>query len=201
MKTYTLNFFIVDLCNLYKKMRTCKVVYFETPELPLKLEEIEIPELKNQEILVKNEYATLCRSDIYTFTGARKEKSPTILGHEIIGRIDTIAQNAPTLDLRGNSLQVGDRITWAIFASDPNDDNSKRGMPQKAADLFKYGHEQVTAESDLHGGLSEFTIIRKNTPIIKISESVPVPIAAIINCAVATVAGAIRLAGDLNGKK
>lgn len=182
-------------------MRTCKVVYFETPEKPLELKEVVIPVLKEQEILIRNEYATLCRSDIYTFTGARKEKSPTILGHEIIGRIDAVADNAPKNDLRGNTLELGDRITWAIFASDPTSEYSKRGMPQKAADLFKYGHEQITEESNLHGGLSEFTILRKNTPVIKIHESVPNTVAAIINCAVATVSGAIRVAGDLTNKK
>ena len=182
-------------------MRTCKIVSFESPEKPLQLIDTIIPDLKEKEILVKNEYATLCRSDIYTYTGMRKEKNPTILGHEIIGRIDTLGPNAPLLDLRGNSLQVGDRITWAIFASDPASEFSKRGMPQKAADLFKYGHEQIKEDSTLHGGLSEFTILRKNTPIIKIDEAVPLTVAAIINCAVATVAGAIRVAGDLTGKK
>jgi putative phosphonate catabolism associated alcohol dehydrogenase len=182
-------------------MRTCKIAYFESPDKPLQIIDIIIPALKEKEILVKNEYATLCRSDIYTYTGMRKEKNPTILGHEIIGRIDSLGPNAQLLDLRGNSLKVGDRITWAIFASDPTSEFSKRGMPQKSADLFKYGHEQITEDSTLHGGLSEFTILRKNTPIIKIDESVPLTVAAIINCAVATVAGAIRVAGDLTGKK
>jgi putative phosphonate catabolism associated alcohol dehydrogenase len=151
--------------------------------------------------LVRNEYATLCRSDIYTFTGMRKEKNPTILGHEIIGCIDSLGHQAPMFDLKGNSLKVGDRITWAIFASDPESEFSKRGMPQKAADLFKYGHEQITEDSNLHGGLSEFTILRKNTPIIKVDEAIPLKVAAIINCAIATVAGAIRVSGDLKGKK
>jgi putative phosphonate catabolism associated alcohol dehydrogenase len=182
-------------------MRTCKIVSFESSDKPLQFIDTPIPALKEQEILVRNEYATLCRSDIYTFTGMRKEKSPTILGHEIIGRIDSFGANAPLFDLRGNSLKIGDRITWAIFASDPTSEFSKRGMPQKAADLFKYGHEQITDDSNLHGGLSEYTILRKNTPIIKVDELVPLTVSAIINCAVATVAGAIRVAGDLVGKK
>ncbi len=182
-------------------MRTCKIVAFESTDKALQLIDTPIPSLKEQEILVRNEYATLCRSDIYTYTGMRKEKNPTILGHEIIGRIDSFETDKPVFDLRGNLLNIGDRITWAIFASDPSSEFSKRGMPQKAADLFKYGHEQITEESTLHGGLSEFTILRKNTPFIKINEAVPLTVGAIINCAVATVAGAIRIAGDLVGKK
>jgi len=181
-------------------MQHCKIVVFETPEKSLELVETLIPELKEQEILVRNEYATLCRSDIYTYSGMRKEKNPTILGHEIIGRIVSFGNNARELDLRGNPIKIGDRITWAIFASNPASPLSKRGMPQKAADLFKYGHEQLTPDSSLHGGLSEYTLLRKNTPVIKVDEQIPLPVAAIINCAVATVAGAIRIAGELNEK-
>jgi len=74
-------------------------------------------------------------------------------------------------------------------------------MPQKSKDLFKYGHEQITADSNLHGGLSEYCILRKHTPVMMIDESIPLTVATIINCAVATVAGAIRIAGDLKGKR
>ena len=181
-------------------MGTCKIVVFRSADQPLALTETVIPLLKEKEILIRNEYATLCRSDLYTYTGKRIEKNPTILGHEIVGRIEAFGPGAPERDLRGNSLKIGDRITWAIFASNPESEFSKMGMPQKAEDLFKYGHEQITPDSSLHGGLSQFTILRKHTPIIKISESLALPVAAIINCAVATVSGAIRVAGNLSGK-
>jgi putative phosphonate catabolism associated alcohol dehydrogenase len=181
-------------------MATSKIAVFETPEHPIKILTIDIPQLKDSEILVRNEYATLCRSDILTYTGKRKEKSPTILGHEIIGRIAAFGPASVQSDLRGNAIEEGDRITWAIFASDPSSEMAKNGMPQKAADLFKYGHEQITADINLHGGLSEYTVLRKFTPIIKLDEKINLPVAAIINCAVATVAGAFRLAGNINNK-
>ncbi len=176
------------------------VAIFSSPESKLSIETVPIPSLKHQEILVKIEYTTLCRSDLYTYTGLRKEKSPTILGHEIVGRIAAFGPEALSVNLSNNPLQLGDRITWAIFASNPDSAYSKRGMPQKSDDLFKYGHEQITPTSHLHGGLSDYIILRKNTPIIKINEQVPLAVAALINCAVATVAGAMRIAGDINHK-
>jgi alcohol dehydrogenase len=75
-----------------------------------------------------------------------------------------------------------------------------QAIPQKAKDLFKYGHEQITDTSHFHGGLSEHTILRKNTPIIVLTPELPNEIASLINCSVSTVAGAIRLAGALNNK-
>jgi putative phosphonate catabolism associated alcohol dehydrogenase len=162
---------------------------------------VEIPPLNSHEILVRNEMTTLCRSDIATYSGKRIESTPTILGHEVVGRVYEFGANASRTDLRGTHLQIGDRVTWGIFASDPASEMSMRGMPQKGADRFKYGHERLAAGKTLHGGLSEFMILRPHTPIIKIAEEVPVPVAAITNCAVATVAGALRLAGSVKDRR
>ena len=156
--------------------------------------------LKEGEILVKNLCTSLCRSDLHTYQGKRIEKSPTILGHEIVGIIEAFGPNAPLNDFKDSPLKVGDKITWAIYASSPEDEFSKAHMPQKAKDLFKYGHEQITDTSHFHGGLSEHTILKKNTLVIKLSKELPNEIASLINCSVATVAGALRLAGDIQNK-
>jgi putative phosphonate catabolism associated alcohol dehydrogenase len=182
------------------KNKYSRTVIFNSHQDPLHLENLEIPELKKKEILIKNEYTTLCRSDLNTFTGKRTEKCPTILGHEIVGRIAAFGQEATRLDFRDCQLQIGDRVTWSIFASNPTSELSRTGIPQKAEGLFKYGHEQLTQNNTLHGGLSQYCILRPNTHIIKIHDSIPLKLAAIINCAGATVAGAIRLAGSVYGK-
>lgn len=162
------------------------------------LEQTDIPVLKSGEFLVKNSYTTICRSDLYTFQGKRKEKNPTILGHEIVGHIVDMAPDAEPTDLRGHVLKIGDRITWGIYASNPDSVYAAKGIPQKAEDLFKYGHEQITADSTLHGGLAEYIILRKNTPIIALTnQAVPDQVLSLVNCSVATVAGAIRVAGEL----
>lgn len=173
---------------------------FEGSGNKLELMQGELPELKEGEILVKNTFTTLCRSDLYTYQGIRKEKTPTILGHEITGYIVAFGPDCPKFDNRGEKLKPGDRITWAIYASDPEDPNSKKGFPQKAKNIFKYGHEQITGESNFHGGLSQFTIIRKHTPIVILKKIVSDQVAALINCSVATMAAAVRLAGDLRDK-
>jgi len=173
---------------------------FKTSQQLLELTKLEIPPLQKGEILVCNEYTSLCKSDLHTYTGKRQEKSPTILGHETVGRIVGFGESAPTQDGRGTTLQINDRISWAIFSSDPHSVLSQKGIPQKAENLFKYGHEQLTATCTLHGGLSQYTILRPNTPIVKLDETIPVQLASIINCSVATVAGALRLAEGVEGK-
>ena len=173
---------------------------FHAAGIPITLESRPLPIPDTQEILVQVEYTTLCRSDLYTYSGKRKEKSPTILGHEIVGRIVSMGGKATSMDLRGDLLHVGDRITWGIFSSNPASAMAQAGFPQKADDLFKYGHEQVSDGSCFHGGLSSHMLLRPHTPIIKINESIPLPTASMINCAVATVSGAMRLAEEVKNK-
>jgi putative phosphonate catabolism associated alcohol dehydrogenase len=181
-------------------MKKSRFAFFDNQNMQLKLDTVEVPSLLEGEILVSVEYTTLCKSDILTYTGKRKEKNPTILGHEICGRIEAFGKNAPTIDCRNTKLQIGDLITWAIYASDPQDKMSLRGIPQKADGLFKYGHEQITPTNHLHGGLSEYIILRPNTPIIKPLTALSLPVLTIVNCAVATAAGALRIADSIHGK-
>lgn len=178
-------------------MKTSRAVVFDGRDRPFRYETVAIPALRVGEVLVRNEYTTLCRSDLNTFCGKRTERTPTILGHEVVGRVEELGPGAPAADCRGAALRIGDRITWAIYAADPASSLARRGLPQKAPDLFKYGHEPVTASSHLHGGLAEHCLLRRHTPIARLDEAVPLPVAALINCAVATVAGSLRLAGDV----
>jgi len=183
-----------------EKIFKSRIAVFDEANQKMALEEHSVPALKEGEILVRNSFTTLCRSDINTFVGKRQEKTPTILGHEITGTIENFGPKSCRNDERGNRLEIGDRVTWGIFASDPESKMARKGIPQKGEDLFKYGHEKITKESSFHGGLADYIILRKHTPVIKIADTMPDPVAAIINCAVATVAGSVRLAGDLRRK-
>lgn len=181
-------------------MRTGKLIAFNGSGKPLELKEYTLQPLRPGEVLVKNRYTTLCGSDIHTFCGIRKEACPTVLGHEIVGEIVEIAAGHPGKDDDGELVCPGDLVSWSIFSSDPQSLLSKKGIPQKGDRLFKYGHARITEEDAFHGGLAEYCVLRPDTGILKIPDQLPLPVAAIANCAVATVAGALRIAGDIKGK-
>jgi len=159
-----------------------------------------IPPLKDGEILVNIRYTTLCGSDLHTYCGLRNEPCPTILGHEIVGVIAAISSDHSGLDARGNQLQIGDLITWTVFSSDPNSANYQPEIPQKNDKIYKYGHRQITEMDDLHGGLATHIILRPNTCIRVLPKDISPAVAATINCAVATSAGALRLAETITKK-
>ena len=75
---------------------------FNESGIPMKAQEFPIPKLKDSELLVKIKYATICGSDLHTYQGFRKTPVPTILGHEIIGEIETIPNDGPLKDYCDN---------------------------------------------------------------------------------------------------
>ncbi|RZL51038.1 MAG: alcohol dehydrogenase [Pedobacter sp.] len=182
-------------------MQTAQVMLFNGPDRQLEAKNFDIPSLKEGEILVENLYTTICGSDIHTFTGMRQELCPTVLGHEIVGKIIAINVQHSGTDLRGKTLAPGDRVTWTVFSSDPSSVNALAGMPQKGKGLFKYGHALATNTDALNGGLSQLCILKQHTGILKIDELIPLSVAATLNCSVATAAGALRLAGHVKGKR
>lgn len=181
-----------------KKLATYYV--FNTAKTPLTKVNKPIPSLKDGEILVNIRYTTLCGSDLHTYCGLRHEPCPTILGHEIVGTIAEITPAHSGLDAQGNRLQVGDLITWTVFSSDPNTLSYQPEIPQKNDNLYKYGHRQVTEKDNLHGGLATHIILRPHTCIRVLPHTISLGVAATINCAVATSAGALRLADTISGK-
>lgn len=188
------------LASVYT-MNSANLLVFNGAGETLQMIERTLPGISPGEIIVRNLYTTLCGSDLHTFCGLRQEKTPTVLGHEIVGEVVEIGEGHSGLDYAGNPLGPGDIVTWCIFSSDPQSDEARRRMPQKASALFKYGHAQVTEHDAFHGGLAEYCILKENTAILRIPEGVPLDVAATINCAVATVAGALRLAGDVRGRR
>ncbi|WP_104382879.1 zinc-binding dehydrogenase [Sphingobacterium sp. HMA12] len=181
-----------------KKLATYYV--FSSANTPLLKVDKPIPELNEGEILVSIRYTTLCGSDLHTYCGLRSEPCPTILGHEIVGVVEEISSSHSGLDMQGNPLRIGDIVTWTIFSSDPNTDVYQSEIPQKNDKLYKYGHRQITEQDNLHGGLATHIILRPHTGIRTLPKEIPLAVAATINCAVATSAGALRLADTVAGK-
>lgn len=171
---------------------------FHEPNKHLEIVENKIPEINENEVLVKIKYTTICTSDLHTFSGRRSSPSPSILGHEIIGEV---VESKRKTDDNGLALEPGDLITWSVYAYDPNDEIAQKGFPQKSKSLFKYGHVENSEKTPLNGGFATHFIIREHTTICKITKDLPFPSLSPINCTHATIQGAIRLAGDFNNKK
>jgi len=169
---------------------------FDGPGTPLALREFALPRLGAGELLVRVECSTLCGSDVHTFEGRRSTPCPTILGHEILGRVAALPSDESLCDHTGRELEIGDRVTWSVAASCGGCFYCRRGLPQKCERLFKYGHEQLTEAHAFSGGLSEYCHLARGTTVLCVPDALPDAVACPANCATATVAAAMRYGGD-----
>lgn len=168
----------------------------------IELRQAAKPVLADGEALVEVLGCTLCGSDVHSFLGRREVVVPTVLGHEIVGRVVEVGpagRSGPARCTDGTPLQVGDRVVWAVVASCGACDRCRRGLPQKCRSGVKYGHTQLCSGREGLGGLSSHCLLLAGTSIVRLPESLPLEVACPAGCATATVAAALEPAGDLTG--
>jgi alcohol dehydrogenase len=167
---------------------------------PLELIECQSPEPSGSEVVVRVACCTLCRSDLHTHSGRRQEATPTVLGHEIVGRIEAFGPVAPRRDMAGAPAEVGDRVTWAIAVGCGSCYYCGDDLPQKCASPFKYGHRRIEPGRPWQGGLADHVVLVPGTSWLRVPDEVPDHVAAPANCATATAAAMLRYAGPVAGR-
>lgn len=75
-----------------------------------KLKEVKIPEIRDDEVLIRVKKAGICGTDIPIIKGERKISLPLIPGHEFSGDIVSIGKDVV-------NLKLGDRVTATIVIS------------------------------------------------------------------------------------
>jgi putative phosphonate catabolism associated alcohol dehydrogenase len=176
------------------RLQTARAAVLVTQGQPLEAREVPLPELAPGELLVKVTACSLCGSDLHTAHGRRPHPVPTILGHEIVGRIAAIGPGPAPLCVHGRPLEVGQRITWSVCASCGGCDRCRQGMPQKCRSLVKYGHSALDSKHGLSGGLAEYVQVFPGTAVVPLPESLSDEAAVPASCAVATAAAIVRTA-------
>jgi alcohol dehydrogenase len=178
-----------------KTMKKTTAAVFNSPGQPLEFRCFPVPELAPGEALVQITTCTLCGSDLHSYQGHRTIPTPTVLGHEIIGKIAALGPGEPICDFYGRPLQIDTRVTWSIAASCGDCFYCRDAIPQKCEHLFKYGHEILSPDHPLSGGVADYCHLAAGTAIFPLPEELPDLVACPANCATATVAAAYRISG------
>ena len=173
------------------------IALFHGAGQPFELCERNIAAPNIDEVLVQVSLATICGSDLHTFTGRRTAPVPCVLGHEAVGRI---ARPTQVRDAYGEPLHEGDRVTWSIMAACGQCDYCNEwNLPQKCERLFKYGHARSETPYFLNGGFSDQICLRPGTAIYRLPDTVSDVQAVPLNCALATVLGGLATVEPIEG--
>ncbi len=125
----------------------------------LKIEEIEIPTPKENEVIINVKACGICGTDVHSYEGdpgSADVTKPTVLGHEFSGIITKIGKNVKV-------LKVGDRVTvdpnWYCGNCKPCRD----GIVHYCENMLSYG---VT----LDGGFQEYCAVNEQV-VYKLGEN------------------------------
>jgi len=102
-------------------MEAMKAARFYSPNIPLEVEEVPVPEIGPEDILVEIKACGVCGSDVHivkgeTFTG----KTPITLGHEGSGVVASVGEAI-------SDFEVGDRVVINCVTTCGNCFNCQRG--------------------------------------------------------------------------
>ena len=148
------------------------------------IKEFDIPELGDEDILVKVEGCGVCGTDAHEFKRDPFGLIPTVLGHEGTGEIVKMGKNVK-IDSAGKPLKVGDKVVTCLnFSSDPElmvYDMNKLNV----GDATCYG---LMKDDDIHlnGWFADYMVIRKGSTIFNVSDLDLISRILIEPCAVLT---------------
>lgn len=131
------------------------------------IKEFPIPELGDDEILVKVEGCGVCGTDAHEFKRDPFGLIPVVLGHEGTGEIVKMGKNVKK-DSAGKALKVGDKVvTCLIFKDDPDItmfDMNKVNVG--SADCYGLMPDD---DKHLNGWFSDYILIKKGSTIFNVS--------------------------------
>ncbi len=134
--------------------------HFEIKEYP-------IPEIGDDDVLVKMEGCGVCGTDAHEFKRDPFGLIPVVLGHEGTGEIVKIGKNV-TKDSAGKPLGLGDKIVTCMIFKDNPDITMFDLNKQNVGGADVYG---LLPDDDVHlnGWYADYIVIRKGSTIFNVS--------------------------------
>ena len=134
----------------------------------IELKEYPIPELGEDDILVKVEGCGICGTDAHEYKRDPFGLIPVVLGHEGTGEIVKLGKNVKK-DSAGKALKVGDKVvTCMIFKDNPDItmfDLNKQNVG--GADVYGLLPDDST---HLNGWFADYLIIRGGSTVFNVSD-------------------------------
>ena len=132
------------------------------------LQEYPIPEIGDDDILVKVEGCGVCGTDAHEFKRDPFGLIPVALGHEGTGEIVKIGKNVHQ-DSAGKPLALGDKVVTCMIFKDNPDITMFDLNKQNVGGADVYG---LLPDDDIHlnGWFADYLVVRKGSTIFNVSD-------------------------------
>lgn len=176
-------------------MKTKSALLLEA-NTPFTIETLELDDPRDGEVLVKIVACGVCHSDYHLRTGTTQHPMPVVCGHEGAGVVEAIGKGV-------TRVKVGDHVTLSWTPDCGRCFYCLRGQPTLCETFtapiwagtmldgttrLRRESEQVYTYSGL-GTFSEFVVVPEQS-CVPIRQDVPLKVASLVGCAVATGVGA-----------
>src|SRR4029453_978847 len=160
---------------------------------PLTIEEIPVPqEIEAGAILVRIETCSVCGTDVHLWQGSLSTtvQLPVILGHEMVGRIVALEQDAD-VDSVGQRIQTGERIVWTHTSCGRCFFCTVAQQPTLCQNARRYMYERIDQFPSPLGGFSEYGYVLPDAGRIRVPDDVSDELASLSSCALRSVMNAL----------
>ncbi len=132
------------------------------------IKEYPIPEIGDNDILVKVEGCGVCGTDAHEFKNDPFSLIPVVLGHEGTGEIVKMGKNVKK-DSAGKDLKIGDKVVTCMIFKDNPDITMYDLNKQNVGGADVYG---LLPDDDKHlnGWFSDYIVIRGGSTIFNVSD-------------------------------
>lgn len=140
-----------------------------TAKEKIEIKEFNIPEIGDDEMLVKVEGCGVCGTDVHEFKNDPFGLIPVVLGHEGTGEIVKIGKNIKR-DSAGKSVKVGDKIVTCIIPC--GECPTCLQHPERTNLCENQGIYGLMTDDNIHlnGWFGDYIVIRKNSTIFNVSD-------------------------------
>ncbi len=134
----------------------------------IELQEYKIPEIGDDDILVKVEGCGICGTDAHEFKRDPFGLIPLVLGHEGTGEIVKMGKNVKE-DSAGKPLNIGDKVVTCVILKDDPEITMYDLNKQNVGGADIYG---LVPDDDIHfnGWFADYMVIRGGSTIFNVSD-------------------------------
>ena len=140
----------------------------------IEVQEIPLPQLGDNDILVKVEGAGICGTDVHEWKSDPFGLMPVILGHEGTGEVVYVGKNIKT-DTAGKPLKVGDKIVTSVISCGEcyacRMTPGRTNLCDKQGVFGLIGENRGKAEGNrANGWFADYLLVRGGSTIFNVSE-------------------------------
>jgi threonine dehydrogenase-like Zn-dependent dehydrogenase len=157
-----------DVVNMDKTVPHTSKVAMLTKLEEFEIKEYPIPEIGDNDILVKVEGCGICGTDAHEFKRDPFGLIPVVLGHEGTGEIVKLGKNVKK-DSAGKSLGLGDKVVTCMIFKDNPDITMFDLNKQNVGGADVYG---LLPDDDTHlnGWFADYIVIRGGSTVFNVSD-------------------------------